>query len=129
MSKTILDMSLLTRVSTPLVKCGRCGISTSSSRLWRGVKAKGNLPDYLKKQQGYVPHPWDKRFPVRYEEVSPDKHGGSEEMARLLPDKGRYCTDPSENCHLNVKKIVKNLTFKKKNCQKLSFFSKKLPVF
>ena len=27
-------------------------------------------------------------------------------------------SDPPENCHLNVKKLQKNLTFLKKNCQK-----------
>ena len=30
--------------------------------------------------------PWDKRFPVRAEDVSPDKEGGSEEMAKALPE-------------------------------------------
>ena len=32
--------------------------------------------------------------------------------------------DPPENCHLNVKN-ARNLTFFQKNCQKLSFFTKK----
>ncbi|KAK3798143.1 hypothetical protein RRG08_057875 [Elysia crispata] len=30
--------------------------------------------------------PWDKRFPVRAEDVSPDKTGGSKEMAKALPE-------------------------------------------
>ncbi|GFO07995.1 39S ribosomal protein l41, mitochondrial [Plakobranchus ocellatus] len=30
--------------------------------------------------------PWDKRFPVRKEDVEPHKKGGSEEMAKALPE-------------------------------------------
>ena len=35
--------------------------------------------------------PWDKRFPVRAEDVSPDKTGGSEEMAKALPEDSECC--------------------------------------
>ncbi|XP_059138463.1 large ribosomal subunit protein mL41-like [Physella acuta] len=30
--------------------------------------------------------PWDERFPVRKEDVSPDKRGGSRKMAQVLPE-------------------------------------------
>ena len=35
--------------------------------------------------------------------------------------------DPPQNCYLNVKKLSKTWHFFQNNCQKLSFFSKKLP--
>ena len=38
-----------------------------------------------------------------------------------------YWHDPPKNCHLTVKKLPKTWHFFKKNCQKFSFFSKKLP--
>ena len=37
--------------------------------------------------------------------------------------------DPPENCHLTVKKLPKTWLFFKKNCQKFSFFSKKIAIF
>ena len=40
---------------------------------------------------------------------------------------GQFGPDPPENCQLNVKKLPKTWHFSKKNCQKLSFFSTKLP--
>ena len=40
----------------------------------------------------------------------------------------RLSDDPSENCHLTVKKLLKTWHFFQKNCQKFSFFSKKLPM-
>jgi len=39
-----------------------------------------------------------------------------------------YQTNPAENCHLTVKKLPKTWHFFKKNWQKFSFFSTKLPM-
>ena len=47
-----------------------------------------------------------------------------------IPDtRETFISDPSENCHLNAKKLQKLDFFFKKNWQKLSFFINKITIF
>ena len=55
-------------------------------------------------------------------------HLYQEEEGSTESHPGPSLSDPPENCHLTVKKLPKTLHFFKKNCQKFSVFSKKLPM-
>ncbi|GFR72645.1 39S ribosomal protein L41, mitochondrial [Elysia marginata] len=62
-------MQAIQRFSSCVCHCGRRLLSTST--ILHGRRSR---------------EPWDKRFPVRAEDVSPDKKGGSEEMEKALPE-------------------------------------------
>ena len=86
-----MSMTMLSKTLTTLIVQGcRRNISTTATCHWMGVGQGSRMPDYWKKKKKYRPHPWDKRFPVRKEDVSPDKPGGSKEMAEVLPEESEF---------------------------------------
>jgi len=45
------------------------------------------LPEYYKVKKLFRPHPWDRRYSPRAEEVGPDMLYGHKELVELLPEK------------------------------------------